>query len=180
MDRFDQVSAITAPSRRAVSHMRALIRSHNPGDEWTVQIRSPIFGVYCVFGPVHRSTTTGELRIGLALLTSGGTAPSNRVLEIWPGPTIQDDFDGEPCAAAEVNHGELVRATVAPFGESLTLVGHAVGQQRNGLIGVGHHTIMTPEGASPSLRSLSRYLKAMTEPPPKLYSWADADEIAPR
>lgn len=140
-------AAVCPPRRRAVKQMRKAIEEHAPGAEWTVQFHSAIFGVYCISGPVHRSVVTGELRIGLAFITVAGRTPLKRTLGIWP--RIENLTEGEygDCDAAEVHHGVLVRAQFSSFGDVLTIVGHAVAQQRNDLIGVGHHVIRVTCGS---------------------------------
>lgn len=170
-------AAISPPLRRPVAQMREVIGAHAPGDEWTVQFRSPIFGVYCIGGPVHRSAVVNELRIGLALVTSGGLTPASRVLNIWPGRADLLQVDADDCDPAAVQHGDLVRARTASYGDELTVIGHAITQLRNDLVGVGHHTIRSPSGVARTLRSLSAVRGMSFNPPPALHAWSDADGL---
>ena len=168
-------AAISPPRRRPVSHMKSIIDAHAPGDEWTVQFRSPIFGVYSICGPVHRSEIIGEIRIGLALITSGGRTPGTRVLNIWPERAGLIDVGENDCDPASVQHGALVSARISSFGDELTVVGHAVAQRRTDLVGVGNHTIRAPYGVAPNLLSLSEVHGTSFNCPPVLYAWSDAD-----
>lgn len=166
--------AIQPPFRRNVPLMQAVIAAHVPREEWTIQFRSTIFGVYVICGPVHRSRTTNELRIGLAFITAGGRKPSSEVQSIWIGRPELLDIGGAERDPLDVAHGAIVRADIASFGDSLTVVGHAVSQQVNGFTGVGRHTLCTPRGVSPSLRSLVEIVDESPDAPAPLHSWADA------
>lgn len=168
--------AVNPPRRRPVREMKSVIEDHVSGDVLTLQIRSPIFGVYSVCGPVHRSPVIGELRVGLAIVTAGGWTPRPRVLNIWPGRADLVEVGACDCDPASVQHGALVRARVSSFGDELTIVGHAGSQRRSDLIGVGHHTIRSPSGVSPSLLSLAGVLGTPLNPPPALYAWSDAED----
>lgn len=154
------------------------VNRSGPRDEWTVQIKSANFGVYCVHGPIHRSVTTGELRIGLALITESRHRPAKRVLGIWPGGPELLDAVGKVVSPKDVNHGAIVRAQVNSFGDVLTILGHAVGQKRNDLLGVGHHTIRTPEGGGKNLLSLTEVEGVSAGAPYMPYSWADIDDAS--
>lgn len=172
--------ALRPPKRRPVHQMLSLIEAHSKGEQWTVQFRSPIFGVYSVFGPIHRSAVTNELRVGLAFITTGGKSPNSRVLNIWAERADLIDVASTNCSPATVRHGAVVRAEVSSFGDRLTLVGHAVAQRRTELIGVGHHTIRTPSGAAPNLISVSDVAIPSKRPPPLPYAWSDLDYDASR
>lgn len=169
-------AAVVPPHRRPVSAMKDLISRHEAEQIWTVQFRSMVFGVYCICGPVHRSDVIDELRIGMALITSGGQAPARRVLNIWPGTAPPMDVDDDSCDPMQVQHGTPVRAGFFSNGDALTVVGHAVSQRRSDLTGVGHHTIRTHSGASPNLWTLTKVRADAHNPPQLVYSWADVDE----
>lgn len=168
--------AIISPRRRPVRKMKSVIEKHVSGDVLTLQIRSPIFGVYSVCGPVHRAPVIDELRVGLAVITAGGWTPRSRILRIWPGRADLIEVGTSDCDPASVQHGALVRARVSSFGDELTIVGHAVAQRRSDLIGVGHHTIRSPSGVSPSLLSLAEVPGTPLNPPPVLSAWSDAED----
>lgn len=160
--------------------MTATIESHASGDEWTVQFRSPIFGVFSIYGPVHRSKATGELTIGLAIVTTAGSKPSPRVTGIWPGRAGFMDLDGRDRDPRTVQHGSVVRAQVDSFGDVLIVVGYAIGQQRSDFLGVGHHLIRSPNGVSSSLQSINEIRSTTSVTGPQLvFAWADFDDTPP-
>lgn len=169
-------AAVVPPRRRPVSDMIEVISGHEDEQIWTVQFRSTVFGVYCIRGPVHRSGVINELRIGLALITSGGQMPSRRVLNIWPGTAHLMDVEDDPCDPGLVRHGTPVRAEFLSHGDSLTIIGHAVSQRSNDLTGVGHHTIRSPSGISRHLQTLTRVRANAHNPPGAVYAWSDNDE----
>lgn len=104
--------AVVPPRRRPVVEMKSLIDKHVSGDVLTLQILSPIFGVYSVCGPVHRSPVVGELRVGLAIITSKGWAPRRRILNIWPGRADLINVGTSDCDPVSVQHGTLVSRVV--------------------------------------------------------------------
>lgn len=176
MESMQPHAAIVPPRRRPVKEMTSIIEAYRPGDQWTVQIRSPIFGTYCIYGSIHRSVVTGELRVGLALITAAGLKPSQRVVNIWRDSHDRVQLGGTPVAPEAVTHGAVVLAQVESFGDTLTIVGHAVGQQRDGALGVGHHIIRPAAGASPTLLSLYKIGCDSTSAPSAPVAWSDIDE----
>lgn len=169
-------AAVIPPRRRPVRKMKSVIEEHVSGAVLTLQIWSPIFGVYSVCGPVHYSPVIEELRVGFAVLTSGCRTPRRRVLNMLTGRADLIEVGASDCDPASVQHGSLVCARVSSYGDELTIVGHAVAQRRSDLIGVGHHTIRSPSGASPSLLALAEVPGTPLNPPPALRGWSDAED----
>lgn len=168
--------AVIPPRLRPVRKMKSVIEEHVSGAVLTLQIRSPIFGVYSVCGPVHYSPVIEELRVGFAVITSGGWTPRRRVLNIWSGRANLIEVGASDCDPASVQHGSLVRARVLSVEDEFTIVGHAVAQRRSDLIGVGHHTIRSPSGVSPSLLALAEVPGTPLNPPPALWGWSDGED----
>lgn len=170
------MDAITPPRRRNIKQMTENIAAHTPGAVWTVQFRSPLFGVYCVYGPVQHSPTIDELRIGLALITVAGANPSRYITNIWTEPPGFTEHTGRSRDPLALQHGAVVRAKVSPFGEKLTVIGHAIGQRMNRALAVGHHHIRTDSGVAPNLVSLTELRESSSNTPDKIYAWSDFDD----
>lgn len=176
------LAAVMPPRRRRVSDMRETIASHASGDTLSVQFNGPIFGCYTVVGPVHRSASTGELTLGLALVTAAGSKPAKAVTAIRPASLWLDPNAVYLCTHPRA--GQIVAARIRSFSEELLVVGSAVSQRRWPLsLAVGHHILRGKDGHEPdsviSVDSLShadsKHDRTVSTP----YTWSDLDDVPP-
>ncbi|WP_299565608.1 hypothetical protein [uncultured Mycolicibacterium sp.] len=132
---LDAIRAVlTPPARRAVNELKLQISELAVGMQVGATFRSPVFGVYQIWGEIMRASS-GDLSISVASVESKGRPVDGllRLAVAGHGVAATGPADAAPALA----HGTTVRATFTNGASSVHILGPAVVATHSPMIGVG-------------------------------------------